>query len=75
MNATTHESLNLSGEELAILAELLDSARARLLVGIRHASHRAFRDELRHRLTLVEGLVERCGHTESDISETTLPAA
>jgi hypothetical protein len=65
MNATTHEPLNLAGEELAILAEMLEAARARLLVEIRHTHHRAFRDELRHRLTLVESLSDRCGATLS----------
>ena len=61
MNETTHEPLKLPGEELAVLAELLETARAKLLVEIRHTDHRAFRDELRHRLTLVENLIERCG--------------
>jgi len=60
MNSTAHETLTLSDEELAVLAELLESACARLLVGIRHADHRAFRDELRKRLTVVEALAERC---------------
>ena len=60
MNATTHEPLNLNSEELAVLAELLESERAKLLIEIRHTHHRSFRDELRHRLALVEDLVERC---------------
>jgi hypothetical protein len=60
MNAPTHERLNLNSEELEVLAELLESERAKLLIGIHHTQHRAFRDELRHRLTLVEDLVERC---------------
>ena len=60
MNATTHEPLNLNSEELAVLAELLESERAKLLIEIRHTHHRSFRDELRHRLALVEQLVERC---------------
>ncbi len=60
MNPTTQESLNLTSEELAILAELLESERTKLLVEIRHAQHRAFREELRHRLTLIESLAERC---------------
>jgi hypothetical protein len=61
MNSTIHEPLNLDSEQLAILAELLESERAKLLVEIRHTHHRAYRDELRHRLNLVEGLAERCG--------------
>jgi hypothetical protein len=60
MNATTHEPLNLHREEMAVLAELLESERAKLLAEIRHTHHRTFRDELRQRLTLVEGLIERC---------------
>jgi len=60
MNATAHEPLNLDTEQLAILAELLESERAQLLIEIRHAHHRAFRDELRQRLTLVEDLADRC---------------
>jgi hypothetical protein len=60
MNATTHEPLNLNSEELAILNELLESARTKLLVEIRRTDHREFRDELRHRLTLVESLLHRC---------------
>ena len=60
MNATTHEPLHLSGEEFAVLTELLESERAKLLVEIRHTHHRTYRDELRHKLTLVETIIERC---------------
>jgi hypothetical protein len=60
MNATTHEPLNLDAEQLGILAELLESERAQLLIEIRHTHHRAFRDELRHRLALVEDLADHC---------------
>jgi hypothetical protein len=60
MNATTHEPLNLNGEEFAILTELLESEHAKLLVEIRHTIIEPFRDKLRHRLTLVEDLVGRC---------------
>ncbi len=65
MNLQIGEPLNLDGEQLASLAELVESERAKLLVEIRHTSHRAFRDELRHRLTLVEDLAERCGASRS----------
>ena len=75
MNSTTHEPLNLPSEELAVLAELLESACARLLIEIRHTHHRAFRDELRHRLTLMESLMERCGFTISAGSVKTEPGA
>ncbi len=60
MSAKTHEPLELKDEELALLAELLESERAKLLVEIRHTHHRAFREELRGRLNVVENLVERC---------------
>ena len=60
MNAATHEPLNLTSEEVAVLAELLESARKKLLVEIHHTDHRSFRDQLRHRLTLIESLLERC---------------
>lgn len=60
MDATTHESLNLSGEELEVLTELVESARDKLLVEIRRTDHREFRDELRHKLAVVEGILERC---------------
>jgi len=48
----------MAGEELTVLNELLESERSRLLVEIRHTDHRAFRDELRHRLEIVEHLLE-----------------
>ncbi len=60
MSATSYVPLNLNSDELAILAELLESERTRLLVEIRHTHHRTFRDELRQRLQLVEGLAARC---------------
>ncbi len=51
MNATSLELLDLSSDELVILAGSLESERCGLLIGIRHAHQRTFRDELRHRLT------------------------
>ena len=60
MNSTLPVTLHVSGEELEILAELLESEHAKLLIEIRHTDHRAYRDELRRRLTFVEDLVERC---------------
>jgi hypothetical protein len=60
VNAPSQESLNLKSEERTIVAELLESERAKLLVEIRHTDHRAFRDELRRRLNLVEDLAQRC---------------
>ena len=60
MSAPAYTPLSLSNEELRIVGELLESERAKLLVEIRHTDHRAFRDELRHRLMLVEGIAARC---------------
>jgi hypothetical protein len=58
---TVHEvMLKLGGEELEILDELLESERSRLLVEIRHTDHRSYRDQLRHRLDVVEHLLENC---------------
>jgi anti-sigma regulatory factor (Ser/Thr protein kinase) len=59
VNATSHERLNLSHEECVLLAELLETTGTKLLVEIRRTDHRVYRDELRHRLTMVESLRER----------------
>ena len=61
MSPTAHEPLNLGAEELAFLSQLLEAERNRLLVEIRHAHHRTYRDELRARLNLAERLAERFG--------------
>ena len=53
--------LCVNDEEFAILNELLESERIKLLASIRHAGDGPFRDKLRRRLALVEGLVEMCG--------------
>jgi len=56
---TVHEVvLRLAGEDLEILGELLESERGRLLVEISHTDHRRYREELRHRLDVVEHLLE-----------------
>ncbi len=60
MNTRSHEPLNLTGGEAEILAELLASEHAKLLIEIRHTDHRAFREKLRQRLETVERLMERC---------------
>ena len=53
-------SFNLSGEDLTVFTELLESEQARLLVEIRHTDHRSFREELRRRLAVVERLIDQC---------------
>jgi hypothetical protein len=63
MNSATLETLSLNSEELAILAELLESERAELRIEIRHTDNPTFRDQLRYRLTVVEALAERCRHS------------
>jgi hypothetical protein len=62
MNPTTGEPLSFSSEELSLLAELLETEQAKLLVGIRHSFHRDYRDELHRRLDLVESLIKRIGN-------------
>ena len=52
-------TLEMGTEELAIESELLESERSRLLVEIRHTDHRSYRNELRHRLEVVENLLGR----------------
>jgi len=58
METVTPLYFQLAGEELTVLNELLESERLRLMVEIRHTDHRVFRDELRHRLDIVEHLLE-----------------
>ncbi len=65
MNSTIHVALDFTSEEFSILAELLESERAKLLIEIRHTHHRSFRDELHKRLMLVESLIERGGRAMS----------
>ena len=59
METATPLYFQLAGEELTVLNELLESERLRLMVEIRHTDHRAYRDELRRRLDIVEHLVQQ----------------
>lgn len=59
MHETIHASLDVSSEELELLAELLESERAKLTIEIRHTDHRSYRTQLRERLAMVERLDER----------------
>jgi len=61
MSAPSREPLDLNSDELSVLRELLESERAKLLVEVRHTDHRAFREELRRRLGLIEGIAARLG--------------
>ncbi len=69
MSEIAFEPLYLSGEETGILAELLESERAKLLVEIRHTDHRVFRDELKRRLSVVEQMLARCGRKAEGSAE------
>ena len=53
-------TLNLAGEERTVLGQVLEAEQARLLVEIRHTDHRAYRDELRRKLEIVERLLNEC---------------
>jgi hypothetical protein len=53
-------TLNLMGEDLNVLGEVLQTAKAGLEVEIQHTFHRLYRDELRRRLTVIEHLIDCC---------------
>ena len=59
MSPANPETPNLSSAELAVLAELLESERARLAIAIRHTADPALRDVLWRKLGLLEGLSVR----------------
>ena len=59
MEMVSDITLRLAAEETAVLTELLESEHSRLLVEIRHTDHRAYREELRQRLEIVEHLLGR----------------
>jgi hypothetical protein len=48
----------LASEELTVLRDLLESEHTRLLVEIGHTDHRVYRSGLRHRLDVVEHLLD-----------------
>ena len=52
----------MTGKEMAMIVELLESERNRLLVQIHHADHRVYREVLNDRLKMVEDLVQRFPH-------------
>jgi hypothetical protein len=53
-----HE-MKLTSAEIALLAALLEATSASLAVQIRHSSSNAYKQMLRERLHLVDGLLER----------------
>ncbi|MGQ9634454.1 MAG: hypothetical protein ACUVXB_09425 [Bryobacteraceae bacterium] len=56
----TNEPINLTDDEKAVLSELLEAERAKLLVEIRHTDSRSYKQGLRQRLDIVEKLISRC---------------
>ncbi len=63
MDTITPFSITVEREDLALLKELLDSERDKLLVEIRHTDHRNYRDQLRRRLAIVERVMAQCQQT------------
>lgn len=59
----------LSGEELAILVELLEAERRDLPAEIRRTREGGFHDRLQQRLRLVEGLLKRLSPVEPNAHE------
>jgi len=60
METTEAVTLNLTGEDLNVLGQVLQTAKAGLQVEIQHTFHRLYRDELRRRLTVIEHLIDCC---------------
>lgn len=73
MIETGQTSLDLNNEELVILVELLESERTKLLIEIRHTTHRQFRTQLRNRLILIEELIRHCSLAHSPAREEPTP--
>jgi hypothetical protein len=59
MEAISGEGLQMNGEELELLTEILESECVRLYVEVRHTDGRVFRDALKSRIRLVEALLAR----------------
>lgn len=53
-------TFNLTAEDLNVLGQVLQTAKAGLQVEIQHTFHRLYRDELRRRLTVIEHLIDCC---------------
>jgi hypothetical protein len=54
-----NEHQKLSREEWALIVELLQREHDDLPVEIHHCRVRSYREELRHRLEIVQGLLDR----------------
>ena len=61
------QQLVLSGPEIELILEVLESEQKELLIEIRHTDHAGFRAGLKQRLTVVESLIhqaEALAHAE-----------
>lgn len=59
MNPATRLQTELSDAEWDLIVEVLEAKRAELPTEIHHTAKLAYRDELRRRLDLIEGLLEK----------------
>ena len=57
---TAAVTFNVTGEDMDVLGQVLQTAKAELQVEIQHTFHRLYRDELRRRLTVIEHLIDCC---------------
>jgi hypothetical protein len=65
MNSATDEILKLNIAERDVLCELLESEHFKLTIEIRHGEDLAIRSGLYQRLSVVDGLIQRCGPLSS----------
>jgi hypothetical protein len=59
MNGESGEPRKLNDDEWIFVLELLERERVQLMTEISHTATRQYREELRRRLGIVEGLLER----------------
>jgi hypothetical protein len=59
MDIVANEPVQLNSEELELVVDMLDREQARLHFEMRHTDKRAYREEMKHRLVVVESLLGR----------------
>lgn len=57
--------LTLTGDESTVLRETMEKALDNLLLEIAHTDHRKFRDQLKERERIVEGILAKLSAEES----------
>jgi len=62
METAAAKALHFTEDELNLLTEVLECEKVKLAVEIRHTDKRLFREDLKHRLDLVETLLARMPH-------------